>query len=117
MPIKCATRELFEETGIRGVELKEFARTIFSSIILHYFWGRYKKKSLPQCNEGDLEWKNIAEILNLDIIPSTKLVLEEWSKRGFAIDRPWTMWMSGKSNKVTGVTLNPRIDSLKEGLH
>lgn len=115
--LEGALRELKEETEITGIEIIEFARVTFGHGLLHYFWGIYSKKNLPECNEGDLEWKEINEILNLSIIPSTKLVLEEWSNRGFSLDKPWTMWMSGKVDKVSGITLNPKINLLIEGLH
>lgn len=88
-----AHRELQEETGFTGVELYEFARCIIfeKSTAVYYFWGIYPGGDLPECDEGELEWADFDSLGGMEIIPTTKMVLEEWGRRGFAVDRPWTL--------------------------
>lgn len=113
---ETATRELKEETGLTNIALKEFAKALVNNKkVLYYFLGILNTMQLPLCTEGDLEWAPVEEILNFDIIPTTKIVLEEWQKRGFSIDRPWTMELVGEENQH-GITQKIVIKGLKEDL-
>lgn len=98
---ETAYRELKEETGIEGVHLTEFARAlnIDSKKQLHYFWGVYNDKVLPPCTEGILEWVAKDRLLTKQITSTTLSVVQEWIRRGFALDQRWTFHVSGKEDK------------------
>ncbi len=94
-------RELEEETGIKDIELTEFARLVVrenDERILYYAFGQYDhKRALPKCNEGTLEWVETDNLLNKPVIPTTAAVINEWSNRYFAIDKPFTLTMHQKN--------------------
>lgn len=107
--LESAYRELSEETKGKlnkdNINLKEFARCIFESgLKLYYFWSIYNANTLPKVfhSEGILAWVSTGDLLQQDIIPTTKAVCEEWSKREFFIDKPFTIYVRevGKENTV-----------------
>ena len=87
-----ALRELEEETGIQDVTVTQFGQCVIDDVrSLHYFWRRYLGRPSPACNEGVLEWEIMSNLVNRDINPTTRKVIEEWQKRGFALDQTWTL--------------------------
>ncbi len=94
--LKSTYRELKEETGLEGIELKEFARAIIlnANESLHYFWGIYQANSLPKSDDGVLEWVSKDNLLAKKIIPSTVKVVEEWKKRDFSLIDLFTVYLT-----------------------
>lgn len=115
-PLESAIRELHEESGLVGIPLKEFGRLIVNGNkrVVHYFYGITDQDKLPQCPEGTLEWVPFKMILSKDIIPTTKLFLEEWLA-GFGNWDPFTLFVELEDSD------NPESDlkeyQFKEGLH
>lgn len=114
---ETAYRELKEETGIENIVLKEFARAkiINTQQSIHYYQSVFKEAVLPYCNEGTLEWVSKNELLNKDIIHTTKFIIKEWMARGFAANRPWTFIMHRK--ETNSVKIDVEVDDVLEGLN
>jgi 8-oxo-dGTP pyrophosphatase MutT (NUDIX family) len=87
-----AVRELKEEADEAcDVSLKEFGRLIINKQkSIHYFFGILEAQPAPKCTEGTLEWVEVSKVLEKDIIPSTKIFLQEWQKRNWNIS-PFTI--------------------------
>jgi 8-oxo-dGTP diphosphatase len=84
--LESAYRELLEESGINNIQLTEFAKVfIDESEELVYFWGIYTPTNVPETNEGKLEWVPIKTILDKDIIPTTKEMINKWQTQNFSI--------------------------------
>lgn len=97
-------RELLEETGLIS-QLVEFARcSINNEKALHYFVGIADPTVTPHCNEGAVAWVNTKSIFDREIIPTTRFVLEEWARRGFLSDRPFTVRLSRRDVHDAGST-------------
>lgn len=113
-----AYRELEEETGISRSELKleEFARCVYeeSDLRLYYFAGVYKREDLPKTEDGKLSWVSCQDLLSLDLIPTTKLVCEEWARREFEINAPFTVRVE-EVGVEKGVRI-AKVSGLEEGL-
>jgi 8-oxo-dGTP pyrophosphatase MutT (NUDIX family) len=108
--IESAYRELREETGIDTVELKEFSRCVYDSDLkLYYFWGIYSNLDLPQTDDGVLHWVLAQEILSKDLIPTTRVICEEWGKRDFSVNSPFSIIVR-EIGKERGVRLVEVID-------
>ncbi len=79
-----ALRELYEETGITGRSVQNFAlrRVLLTNRpgrplgIVLYYTGTLAKQVLPNCPEGSLAWKRAEEFASLDIIETTRPVLD-----------------------------------------
>lgn len=118
--LASAERELSEEVEeLAGTPISEFARcTVNSKLKLHYFWGQIDAiKPLPMADEreGEISWVPVGDLFGLDIFPTTKPVLKEWAKRGFRVDRPWTLEVSGLEDE-NRVTRNVVVQKVEEGL-
>ncbi|MBI2011587.1 NUDIX domain-containing protein [Candidatus Daviesbacteria bacterium] len=93
----CAIRELEEETGIKNVDLIQFSDAIINDEVeLHYFVGIYKKAKKLYSDDGTLEWVAVKDIFAKKIIPTTKKVLGEWTKKKFSKDKSFTLWIEGE---------------------
>ncbi len=91
-PLDGAVRELEEETGLTDISLEEFGRVILNNgQVLHYFFGNDKQGSVPKSNEGMLERVTVENLFSYDIIPTTKIFLEEWKKRSWDTFSPFTV--------------------------
>jgi len=97
-PLDSAYRELAEETqgelNEQNIKLHEFARCVYENdLVLYYFWGLYTKKIPPNFDiqDGTLAWVNTKNILDHDIIPTTKAVCTEWAKQDYKVDQPFTV--------------------------
>jgi 8-oxo-dGTP pyrophosphatase MutT (NUDIX family) len=89
---ESAYRELYEEADIKDIKLMHFADIIISNYkLIAYFGGYYDWNKNIKCNEGDLEWTSVKDVLSKNIIPSTKLVLLEWIKRSYSLTEKWTI--------------------------
>ena len=71
--IGAAERELFEETGITNVDLKLKSIILidveeFLGINLFVFVGEIMNKQIESGNEGDLEWVNLNDIHNYQMV-------------------------------------------------
>lgn len=110
-PLEGAYRELSEETrgelSKENIKLVEFARCVYESgLKLYYFRGEYEKKTLPffSSKDGTLEWVGTEKLLDREFIPTTKAVCEQWQKRCFNLDVPFTVFV-----KETGVDKSVRL--------
>ena len=111
-PLASANRELEEETGLR-LPLAEFARVNIKPDWLYYFYGLFSG-DLPKTADGKLEWTNTNEILSRDVIPTTRRMLEEWQKRDFMVNRPYTVILH-ESEPVNGIR-PAKVLKVEEGL-
>lgn len=96
MPIAAALRELKEETepSITGVDLIEFGRVIVNDgKIIHYYFGRDDGRALPSSNEGTLSRVSTQNMPRLDLIPTTKELIDEWANRMWDTSRPFTVYI------------------------
>lgn len=113
---QTALRELKEETDVR-TEITQFAKCIVQgdhARILNFYFGLYNNDVLPECNEGDLEWVFVDKLLDKEIISTTVKVIEEWQKRGFKTEKPWTFVMNetqkdGKIESLEVITLQEKL--------
>lgn len=116
-----AYRELEEETmgdlTKDNVDLNEFARCKYESgLTIYYFWTDYDKDDLPRFDpkDGKLEWVEVDDVLSKKIIPTTMAVCEEWAKRDYKVDQPFTVLVK-ETGKKGSVRLLEVID-VDEGL-
>lgn len=99
-PLESAYRELEEETlgaiSQNNVKLKEFARCIYpDGLTIYYFQGNFNNLKTPSINpdDGELIWTTIPDLLSKNIIPTTLAVCEEWKKKDFKTDSPFTVFL------------------------
>ena len=84
----CANRELFEETGLKNIDLKY--RGIVTFILnknfieyMHLFTGKVEKDNdlltikNTECKEGNLEWVEKMKVLTFDEIMKTTFSKED----------------------------------------
>lgn len=96
-PMAGAIRELREETGIVDLPLIEFGRLFVNDEqIIHYFFGHDSLTVLPKSDVGSLERVPDVEIMSKDWIPTTRFFVEEWQKRFWKIDQPFTVFIQRK---------------------
>ena len=89
---QAALRELEEETGLTDIPLAEFGRVIVNNRhILYYFFGNDNGNPLPESNEGIVERVKVEDLFSYNIIPTTKIFLEEWKKRFWDTTRLFTV--------------------------
>jgi 8-oxo-dGTP pyrophosphatase MutT (NUDIX family) len=101
-PLESAVRELAEETGLLDLSLTEFARVkIQPDYWLYYFYGIFRGE-IPPTQDGILEWVETSQIFDREIIPTTRRMLEEWGRRGFRLDRPFTVVLA-EAEPVNGI--------------
>lgn len=122
-PLDGAYRELLEETqeslDVKNSPLKEFARCIYkeSGATLYYFWCLCERKELPSVNpkDGKLVWASKKKLLDKKIIPTTIAVCQEWSKRNFMTNNPFTIHVEqvGKKESVELIEVQEIEDGLK----
>ncbi len=109
-----ALRELAEETGLSGISLTEFAHCqVNNQKLLSYFFGILHQETLPSCNEGTLSWVATSDLEQLDIIPTTKLVIQEWRRRAFTLIPSWTLSLTKAGDDADAEVLSSEIN---EGL-
>jgi 8-oxo-dGTP diphosphatase len=84
---ETAKREVKEETGldaeviaVRGVatEIVHTKEGADSHFIIYVVELKPKNKELVECEEGELKWFKFDELKDLNIIPSDKLMFEEF---------------------------------------
>lgn len=109
-----AHRELGEETGVSVPELIEFARCVIlgENKVVYYFWAVYVNPDLPDCNEGVLEWVGVDLLLQKKIIPTTRMIIEEWQRREFALDRSWTLFARPSGDQL----FERELERIEDGL-
>lgn len=73
-PEKACYREIFEESNIKASEIENLTlryillRRDKNEIRQHYiYFGKTLKMTINYCDEGELHWINLSEILNLDM--------------------------------------------------
>lgn len=118
--LDSAARELSEEVeALAGTPISEFARCIVNGKKgLFYFWGQIDStKPLPKADEreGEISWVPVNDLFEVNIFPTTRPVLEEWSKRQFRVNKPWIMYVTGIEDEK-GVTRSVIIQHIKETL-
>jgi 8-oxo-dGTP pyrophosphatase MutT (NUDIX family) len=98
--LQGAYRELSEETEMglsrENIVLHLFACCFYEhGVNLYYFYGLYPSDHLPRFHpaDGTLVWVSTAELLDMPIIPTTLAVCQEWQKRGFHTDHPFTLYV------------------------
>ena len=105
-----ALREMQEEIGIDNLPLTEFAQAILpqEEKSLHYFFGIYPHKNLPECNEGSYAWESIGNIPE-NIIGSTYHLLNQWQSHNWNLKARFTSIIK-ILNIVNGdISLNNRV--------
>ena len=109
-PMRSCLRELEEETGILPDELTDFRlryivlRQCASEIRQQYiFFGRCNTRRLAETDEGVLAWIPEGSVLELDLVPSTRLLLDfHFRNRSSAADIVWVGVMgAGDDNQLT----------------
>jgi acetyl esterase/lipase/8-oxo-dGTP pyrophosphatase MutT (NUDIX family) len=97
-----ALREVSEESGIGEAEISHFClrRTLLASRprqplrLLFYFTGQIERTEAPACSEGTLFWKEPAEFAGLDIIETTRpvlnMLLEDMDRDPAGVELPVT---------------------------
>ena len=117
-----ALRELDEELGkgkqnFAKEDVREFGRVIINDRnIISYFAIPYENDALPKANEGigELSWEPMENVLQLAIIPTTKAFMEEWQRRGWAIDKPFSVFITREDpNDINSPVANMEV---REGL-
>jgi 8-oxo-dGTP pyrophosphatase MutT (NUDIX family) len=98
--VEGAKREWEEEIGLAGVEPKEFGRIIINGKgIIFYFVALYPMGELPAPKPsdgkfvGEVEWIPIEEVMGKDIVPTTRYFMDEWKKRSWTSQRPFTVFL------------------------
>lgn len=89
-----AVRELGEEAGVHGLPLQPFAGLSYrdGEVVIHYYFAVWENDgTVPDCPEGVLSWNGIDGMEDLDLIPSTRVVLRLWRERGFRTVDPFTV--------------------------
>ncbi|MBL7825843.1 MAG: NUDIX domain-containing protein [Saprospiraceae bacterium] len=80
-PHAAALRETFEETGIR-VDSMKFCGVLSETSPTKYNWMSYiyqaeiEWQPAPPCNEGELEWIELENILNLPTPPTDWIIYQ-----------------------------------------
>jgi 8-oxo-dGTP diphosphatase len=93
-PHAAAIRELEEEAGLTGITLVQFGKLVINDAwVIHQFIGEYRSDSVPDCTEGVLEWVEPQDVMSKELIPTAKIFLEEWEKRGWDQTRPFTVFV------------------------
>jgi len=119
--LEGAYRELSEETeenlSKEIIKLRGCARCVLKGgIRLHYFWGEYFGIEPPRVNplDGTLVWVAVEELLQRNIIPTTRVICKEWAQRGFKISCPFTVYVReiGMENTVRLVEVQKVEDEL-----
>lgn len=109
-----APRELGEETSPSLTpELTEFARLIINGDrVVCYFTGVTPFGEPPTSNEGTLHWVPLAEVLEREVVPTTLIVLRQWSARGWSPE-PFTVKCTRKPGDLNApaenVTVSPGL--------
>lgn len=80
-PFECAEREIFEETGLSGLELSyrgivTFESDVYETEYMHLFIATGKIGKLKECDEGDLVFVDKEKITELPIWQGDKIFLE-----------------------------------------
>jgi len=113
--MQSAYRELKEEAGIDGVKLTEFARCIYDiGDRLYFFFGMYDKKILPFTEDGSLYWVDTTKIPKKNFIPTAREICKEWSKRGFQLNSPFTIYVH--KTGMDGTVRLIEIEKIENGL-
>jgi len=108
-------RELKEETGLE-TPLHEFARVwVNDEKVLYYFWGIHRSSSLPLCTEGTLEWVDAHDVLEKDVIPTTRDLLIEWKARNFDTAHSFTIML--RRDDAHDIYSQVTHRDVREGLH
>lgn len=89
--LECAKRGLLEETGIANIEMRQLGVVVVEGHeLLYQFFGVYDGE-IPLCSEGVLHKVEVLEIFKKDLIPTARVFLEEWAKRGFRPERVFSV--------------------------
>lgn len=80
--LAAARRELFEESGLQTSTLYLCGTVLIETgqekgVLLQVFWGEYEGGSLINSEEGELEWVNLSEINNYDIVEDLQLMISK----------------------------------------
>ncbi len=113
-PMECAYRELKEEAGL-DVPLQTFGKLTIAhhDTVLYYFFGLYQHEQVPECNEGTLEWTGLENVLEKDIIPTTRYFIEEWKKRDWSL-KPFSVII--ERHPVNDIWAKPTRIDVVEGV-
>lgn len=118
--IRGALRELAEELKEKDFSrenIQEFGRLIINQRnIISYFVLPYDKPELPgtEKNIGELGWMGLDAVLQADIIPTTRFFMEEWAKRDWSADHPFTVFLERKD--ANDINSDPVSVEVREGL-
>ncbi|HAQ51612.1 MAG TPA: DNA mismatch repair protein MutT [Lachnospiraceae bacterium] len=80
-PEECVLREVREETGLRLTEFRyraliTFVSDVYETEYMHlYTASAYDGRLINECNEGELQWVPVDQIMNLPMWEGDKLFL------------------------------------------
>lgn len=105
-------REIWEETGITGDQLKEF---LLKYIILrrkedeirvqYVFFGESGAERIHQTQEGDLSWIPQDQIMDLPMPVTTRFLLDHYFKTGYSGREVYIGSLSGKDQPEVAWTV------------
>lgn len=86
-PEQCAKREVLEETGVtvhhfdyRGIVY--FENTVCESEEMHLFTSTDFSGEIRECDEGKLQWINIADLYTLNLWEGDRIFLKKLKENG-----------------------------------
>ena len=107
-PTASCFREVLEETGIQKNEIEDFnlryiiLRQRNTEIRQQYvFFGRSKTRRLGNTNEGVLHWVAQSDLFSLDLVPTTRLLLEHYFSSASMRYRKVISWDTGAKPTIT----------------
>ena len=106
-PFDCARREIFEETGLRVLDLKyrgiiTFVSDLYGTEYMHLFTAtKYEGEIDYNCDEGNLEWVKKEDIPTLPIWEGDKIFFDLIAKE----DRFFSLKLSYEGDKLVSHTL------------
>ena len=83
-PEECMLREVYEETGIKlapgSYKLRgmvTFVSDTWESELMFLYTAKFDSRQVSDCNEGDLQWIPIDEIMDLPMWEGDRIFLEK----------------------------------------
>ena len=82
LPLECVKREVFEETGIKNVTFKyvglvHFISDLYENEDMYLFKGMTTQYDFSKCEEGQLKWVPIEDVLSLPMWEGDKYFLQK----------------------------------------
>ena len=111
-PLACAIRETWEETGIKVDQMK-YCGLLTETSSVDYNWTNYvylaeiEKCNPPVCNEGELQWIDFSEVLNM---PTPKT---DWYIYKYILDRKPFAFNAIFNEEIQLVSMQEEIEDVQ----